>query len=169
MSVSAKVLVFQGTPAVAELKLARRGLIEGRVSETPGAVGIPGTTVRLWTANWKLVGALSTGADGSYRFEGVDAGPHIVTVDVPTGFIADVSALHVPSTDQVTGHTDFVLRRSGSLSGRVVDLTMNPLAGVVVAAYDGTGRRVAESRTGPTGDYAFEGLPGRAFTVRVGA
>lgn len=165
---SPRVVVFQGKPALAELKLAAHGTVQGRVTDTSANRPVADLTVRLWSSTWNLIGAIRTDAEGTYRFEGVPAGPHLVTIDVPTGFVADTAERAILTGSRSRHDADFRLRTSGSIQGRVVDHAFgNPVADATVAAYDAAGKRLAHRRTGSDGAYSFDGLTGGPVTVRL--
>lgn len=162
----AKVLVFREN-AVSNVALQRLGAVGGRVS-VAGRKTVPeGITVRLWSANWKLLGAVQVDSEGTFRFEGVEAGRYVCSLDVPAGYTVHGDGAAVELGVAGRHQLEFVLKPSGRVTGRVVDEKYGtPLAGVNVALIDEqTGTQVAKGKTTPTGDYAFSNIVGDSLKV----
>ncbi|MDO5631676.1 MAG: SdrD B-like domain-containing protein [Paracoccus sp. (in: a-proteobacteria)] len=79
--------------------------------------GIPGQTVQLLDANGNVVAVTTTGADGSYKFDGLDAGTY--TVVFPTD--ADGRVL----TAQDVGNNDTIDSDANPSTGRTGSYTVN--------------------------------------------
>lgn len=170
-------------------------------ARAPSEQGIPGVTVRLsgTTADGTAVcGTLLpasacvtvTGADGSYRFEGLPNGTYSVTEDQPAGYldgkdttgsgggvaggpgtdaIGGVQIAGADVTGYLFGERDGVAT-SASVSGKVWfesvsrDRLQNAaergLEGWIVEARNGAGTLLASTVTDADGHYRFDLLPG---------
>jgi len=104
-----------------------------------------------------------TADDGSYVFDDVPAGSHVITVTPPDGYAgADPGSRTVvvpdDSEDPIVDQ-DFELSADPNISGRVT-AGGEPLAGVVVELRDMGGTGVGREVTGPDGSYTFAHVPG---------
>lgn len=108
----------------------------------------------------------TTGADGTYAFEGVPAGDHTVSVTVPDGYQADgPDTRDVPvGADDVTG-VDFGLSHPGAIGGTVTGDAGEPVAGatVTVTGPDGPVTLVTDD----VGGYFVGGLPPGDYTITL--
>jgi hypothetical protein len=105
-----------------------------------------------------------TGADGAFRFDGLPAGTHTLSIGGTT----------VTRTVECDGRSavriDLVLPqtqapRSGSVTGVVRDSAGRPVAGRRVTLSDATGTRSATTDAG--GAYRFDGLAAGAYLLRI--
>ncbi|WP_079890818.1 S8 family serine peptidase [Halococcus agarilyticus] len=141
-----------------------RGAVEGTVTNNATGDPIEGATVDVTVevddGNYTAV----TGADGTYRIDGVPAGTHNVTVSAE-GYENTTAEVDVPANGTVT--QDFALApMDGSISGTVTASdTGEPVANVTVAAEDGEGN-VHEAMTGANGTYTIDVPPGQ-YVVNV--
>ncbi|WP_285103387.1 carboxypeptidase regulatory-like domain-containing protein [Promicromonospora sp. MEB111] len=108
----------------------------------------------------------TTGADGTYVFEGVPAGDHTVSVTVPDGYRADGPDTRDVSVgaDDVTG-VDFGLSHPGAIGGTVTDDAGEPVAGatVTVTGPDGPVTLVTDD----VGGYFVGDLPPGDYTITL--
>ncbi|MFI2362480.1 collagen binding domain-containing protein [Promicromonospora sp. NPDC019610] len=118
----------------------------------------------------------TTGADGTYLFEGVPAGDHTVSVAVPDGYRADGpdSRDVTVGADDVTD-VDFGLSHPGAVGGTVTDDAGEPVAGatVTVTGPDGPVTLVTDDVGGyfvgdlPPGDYTITLVVPEGYTADV--
>ncbi|MEU5694314.1 SdrD B-like domain-containing protein [Actinosynnema sp. NPDC020468] len=146
-----------------------------------GEPGIPGAAVQL--TGQDATGAAVTlnvlsGADGSYKFDGVLGGTYTVTETTPAGYLDgkdaagtaggtvtgpdSVTAIGLAAGADATGYT-FGEFKGASISGVVVDDAGNGVPGVTVTL-DGPGGPVTQT-TGPDGSYSFTGLAPGSYSV----
>lgn len=158
--------------------------------------GVAGVTVQLLNAAGQVIDTAVTGADGGYRFQGLQPGEYRVVfptevegrvltdqnvgsddridsdADVSTG-ITDVAKV---VAGQTTKDVDAGLKDPGNaaLEGRIfVDKNDNALddnepglGGVTVRLLTSTGVLVATTLTAEDGSYVFEGLDAGAYVVQ---
>ncbi|OZB82499.1 carboxypeptidase regulatory-like domain-containing protein [Microbacterium sp. 13-71-7] len=110
-----------------------------------------------------------TGADGSYLFDDVPVGIHVVRITTPDGYtlVSSPTPFTVPDNDEtpITGK-NFLLQVQPTLSGTVTAAGAG-VGGVVVTAEGPDGP--LQTVTAADGTYAFPRLPGGDYTVRVEA
>ncbi|HCJ09660.1 MAG TPA: hypothetical protein DHW14_00640 [Clostridiales bacterium] len=137
--------------------------IQGTVTEMDGGP-ILGATVSLHDSAGLLVGQTVTGADGTYRFQGVAPGTYLVTVRA-AGFSVQAKGAFPDAGEEVT--VDFSLTAlRGRLCGRVTDAATGlPVADVLVTAVDPTGVAAGRAVTGPDGRYLIEDLAPESYVV----
>ncbi|MFE5338257.1 collagen binding domain-containing protein [Isoptericola sp. NPDC056573] len=108
----------------------------------------------------------TTGADGTYAFEGVLPGDRTVAVQAPDGYTVDGPATRdvAVGTDDVTG-VDFALARPGAVGGAVTDDAGDPVPGatVTVAGPDGP----VTLTTDDAGDYFLGELPPGDYAITL--
>ena len=108
-----------------------------------------------------------TGADGSYLFDDVPVGIHVVRITTPDGYtlVSSPTPFTVPDNDEtpITGK-DFILQVQPTLSGAVTAAGTG-VGGVVVTAEGPDG--AAQTVTAADGTYSFPRLPSGDYTVRV--
>ncbi|MFJ3403781.1 collagen binding domain-containing protein [Promicromonospora sp. NPDC090134] len=108
----------------------------------------------------------TTGADGTYLFEGVPAGDHTVSVTVPDGYRADGPDTRdvAVGADDVTD-VDFGLSHPGAVGGTVTDDAGEPVAGatVTVTGPDGPVTLVTDD----VGGYFVGDLPPGDYTITL--
>jgi hypothetical protein len=102
-----------------------------------------------------------TGADGRFAFE-IDPGEYKLTTRTP-GYAVEIADLTVGAG----GATDVrvLLRRGGTLSGRVLDAAGRGVGGVSVTAAGATAMGGNMSQTLPDGSFNVEGLGDGTYTV----
>lgn len=104
--------------------------------------------------------SVTTGADGSYTFTGLEPGQHTLTPTypdmtfIPTSLIVTLDDLDLEGQNFIGSAGNF------SLSGIISSDGGFPVEGVTVT--DGAGRTTL---TGEDGRYSFEGLPPGAYTI----
>jgi hypothetical protein len=170
------------------------GTIAGRVA-TPSAALLPDALVTLMSFDGGLVRenrTVTTGAHGEFRFDGLPAGPYVLSAAHPGFTSAELPAPDAPlvapiaaaflaapqsqmieleAAEQIAG-VELLLRREASITGRILQQDGTPAAGVRVgAAYRLGSTWVTLLRVGATserdGRYRITGLPPGAFAVLV--
>ncbi|MBI4556299.1 MAG: carboxypeptidase regulatory-like domain-containing protein [Candidatus Hydrogenedentes bacterium] len=138
------------------------GVIRGRVYDRDSGEGIPGVEVRADSriGNPKISKSDLTGA---YAIQGLPSGPCQVTRGEAKGYAQaryqDRLTVSVESGQETSG-VDFALAKGLTVSGRVVDVAGNPIAGAQVRARSvSAGSRDSEAaRTGLDGVFEIGGL-----------
>jgi protocatechuate 3,4-dioxygenase beta subunit len=150
-----------------------------------GEEGIVGVTLQLLDADGNPTGVtVTTGANGYYRFEGLEPGKAYGVAELqPSGYLDGLDAAgtaggtaHNPG-DSITDialaagqngkNYNFGELRPSSIGGRVVfdsdnngriDAGEKPIAGVTVWLLDASGNRIASTTTDANGRYVFNNL-----------
>ncbi len=168
-----------------EIRLARGGSIEGRVTSLDGAP-VPGAAVRASGRPEGRVGPDSvpmpgggsasgfTGADGTFRLQGIGAGTYTLRVDAE-GFL-QASRRDVSVGEGAAANADFALEAGRVLAGVVRDaggrpvqgarVTLRPAPGFTPA--EGTPRYFNASSDG-SGAFRFSSLPEGTWTLTAAA
>ncbi|MET0425614.1 MAG: carboxypeptidase-like regulatory domain-containing protein, partial [Actinoplanes sp.] len=142
------------------LALAGAGRITGSVSDRAGRP-MAGATLTLTGPDGAVVAVISTGSDGDYVLDGLDAPEYTLTA---TAAHAEPSTRTVSPADP--GSTDFVLAVGGTLTGSVRTAgSGRPVPEASVLAVDRGGAIAAAATTGPDGRYELRDLPPGTYTV----
>lgn len=147
----------------------RRGaVVRGRVN-APG-----GMIVQAYTLDGVLHASTPVDGSGEYRFVLAPGDYKLAAVDplgvTATQFHRGVSTFAYATAIRVLGGdqlllADFTPPPAGRFTGIVRDaVTQTPLAGMIVAAYDGVGTLTGQAVTSPNGSYRLDITPG---TYRV--
>jgi protocatechuate 3,4-dioxygenase beta subunit len=178
------------TPRVAlgDIELPAPTVIAGRVTDTQGnpvaeaqvvaanpePVYLPGKGPE---AAWGTPGALTTGADGGFRFEGLRPGQrYFIFVAHPDYALARLPGVEAPAPEPLR----ITLTRGHALTGRVVGPDREPVAGATLTrviqtqvTYDGGGGSSGSSeRVGDTdaaGRFRIPGLAPGQIDLRIEA
>jgi len=135
------------TPGI-DFTLMLGGAISGQVTLDPSGEGIEGVQVRVYEVNEGMVDSITTDANGYYSVCGLKTGDYYVWSSgsydecyFSEGYQGvlpwedDPPPVHVDLPSE-TPNIDFTFEEGGSISGRIVDPTGNPLEGVQVSIYD---------------------------------
>jgi putative cell wall-binding protein len=154
----ALVNLSAGSSAVADFQLTQTGRIGGRVVDSTG-VGVAGVPVSLNGATPVL-----TGLDGSYVFTGQNPGSYTVTLGaLPAGFAAgSATRRDVVVAPGGSAIAEFLVVRTGVITGRITDLSGAGISGISVAIGS------SSTTTGLDGRYEFAGLNPGAYSVALG-
>jgi len=145
------------------------GAIEGLKSDS-SLSPLAGVEIQLWR-DGELIASTFTAEDGSYRFEGLEAGSYQVREVVPEGWYAVSSeAVDLELEAGATVRADFVNERlvepePGAIEGLKSDSSLSPLAGVEIQLWR-DGELIASTFTAEDGSYRFEGLEAGSYQVR---
>jgi len=167
------------------------GTITGTVWEDTnnddiGDTPIGGVTIELLDEIGNVIVTTVTQADGTYSFTNIPPGNYQVRETQPAGYtsvsdadggnpdlIGDVTLIAV-NAGQTSSGNDFIEEQLGSISGQVrydsdndgnpAD-SDNPIAGVTIELYDGSGNLIASTVTDSLGNYTFAELPPGNYTV----
>src|SRR6185369_1563345 len=166
----------------------------GNGIQDSGEPGIVGVTVRLFSGT-TLVSTTTTGASGTYQFNGLAPGSYSVQVDTTSAALAGFVATAVNATGSTTANdsnanpsTTALLTSGGSdvtvdfgyykpvtigdlvwqdTNGNGIRDNGEPgIAGVTVKLFSGT-TLVSTTTTGASGAYQFSGLASGSYTVQV--
>jgi len=109
----------------------------------------------------------TTAADGTYTFEDVAPGDHVVGVEAPDGYTVDGPAEQAVTvaTDDVTG-VDFALAAEGAVGGTVTDDAGAPVPGATVTVQGPDGEPVVLT-TDAAGGYFLGGLGTGDYTITL--
>jgi hypothetical protein len=141
-------------------------VLRGRVLAADDRAAVKGAYVRVRALGQIVV----TGNDGAFRFEGLSGPVVMVQIEAPSGFATSPSEALVVLSSDATHERDFLLERTGAVTGRVVDETGSPVAGVplqLIRRYGGTLRASnVRGRTDDRGQFRMFNLePGDYFLI----
>lgn len=156
-----------GEAGPVEVSLEPGAVLEGRVLDERGRP-VPGAQVSVHSTG-SLSGSTmmsdeSTAADGRYRLEGLDFGPHVVsatagdrTVRASVDISLDVQSL------------DLRFEEQASVSGRVADAAGAPVlgAGVFLIPAEREGERARRVTSGADGTFAFPAVSRGTYRLIV--
>jgi hypothetical protein len=161
-------LAFVGGTNFVELILSGVGSVSGQVFASDGVTPLPSASVRLSFLNNSFSfdsEDVFAGVDGSFSFDNLPLGPYRLTV---------VSgALAASFTGEITtnGEADTVTLRlgdSGSIIGRLVRPNGAPVGDVtILLSLTNQASAFAQTRTSPTGDFAFSNVPLGTFRLEA--
>jgi hypothetical protein len=153
-----------------------------------GESGLNGVTIELLDATNNVVATATTSGDGNYTFGNLSGGTYTVRVSsLPPGSAETYDLDGVASANQATftlaggqsrTDVDFGYRYTGSVGDRiwldangngVQDAGETGINGVSVQLLDAANNVIATTTTSGDGNYAFGGLAGGTYTVRVAA
>jgi hypothetical protein len=156
------VTVTGGQNFSIDLKLLRKGTVEGRVADSAGRP-IPGAVVSAETAWGSELEDLQAicGDDGRYRLADLAPGKVFLRARRNAGSSGLTQAVNVPQAG--VSQLDFTLVETGVLSGKVSRTGGKPsleMVWISVSEADGFGRRSEQVEADPTGNYRLELPPG---------
>jgi protocatechuate 3,4-dioxygenase beta subunit len=141
-------------------------VIHGRVVADETGAPIPHARVIVYD-NATARGPLFTDADGSFAWEPLAAGRRRIVVSKAGYASVDIT----PPEPEIRDGLNLRLRRSGAISGRVVDARGDPVVNAGVAALDirgpGDVQRNKTAVTDDRGEYRLGGLVEGRYVVRV--
>lgn len=156
-----------------QLELVRGGVLAGRVVDAAG-VALAGITVAAYNLDGTVHNAVLTGADGRFEIVVAPGEVKLAAFDTALTFATAYSSGRTtfatadvirPVAGQRLPLPDLVLARGGRIAGTITDgVTLQPLGGIVVEAYDAEGLLVARTTTGAGGSYALV-VPGGAYRI----
>jgi hypothetical protein len=148
-----------------QLRLTAGGAIAG-VVQTPEGKPAPGARVEATRlADHVVVGGDTSGADGSFRFDGLGEGDYTLTAESLLGH-------GVAPGVKVTGRDETsitILLGDDAIDGLVHDPAGKPVSGAAVTAYSsfGGGRSGQSAVTGNDGKFKIAGLCGPPYRVEA--
>ncbi len=148
--------------------------ISGTVTDAATLTGVAGVSVSVYDVGGNVVGAATTGFDGTYTTGPLGAGPYRVGFAAPgyqSQFFRNRSSLG--TADQIsvqpgapTTGIDAELVALSAITGTVTDQrTHQAIQGAEVTAYDSSGSPVASASTGADGSYTVAGVPPGVYRV----
>jgi hypothetical protein len=165
-----KVTVTAGETTYVNFGLVLLGALAGQVRDADGLTPLFGATVNVFQGTTLVATTMTFAPYGVYTF-GADLAPGTYTVIASkTGYVRQVK-INVTVTGDSTRYVNFVLQHSGRLKGQVVDrVTLKPIIGAVVAAYEGGVLRAVAITTWPWGVYQISAdLPAGTYLVAASA
>ncbi len=152
-----------------QFAMTKGGRIEGRIIDAAGAA-LAGITVTAWNPDGSIRGTTTTGSDGRYSLVlpqgSFRVGAHDDRLQFAGRFFdsaPDFASGHlIPVIGQTTtGGIDFVLAIAGRMSGTTYRAGDGaPLVGIVLTAWDASGRVVATTRSKADGTFILAVAPG---------
>lgn len=163
-------VILAATLAVAPAPAATTGNLAGAVHDTRGAV-VAGADLTVLVADSPTIAARArTDAAGRFTVTGLDAGAYDIQIDRGGWTEWAPGRTDSPAAYPVrAGRTtvaNSVVYAAGRLTGRVVDATGAPAAGIPVAAEDDTHARSFAGTTGADGTYALRVAPTETYVLR---
>ncbi len=160
----------------------------GNGVQDAGESGLNGVTVQLLDVYGNVIATTTTSGDGNYTFSSLIPGTYTVRIDaasLPAGSGETYDLDGVASANQATfslaagqsrTDVDFGYRYTGSVGDRIwndangngaQDAGEVGINGVTVQLLDAANNVIATTTTSGDGNYAFGGLAGGTYTVRV--
>ncbi|WP_169745893.1 carboxypeptidase-like regulatory domain-containing protein [Actinocatenispora sera] len=159
----ASVVAVDGAPVQLDLTLVGTAAIAGRVRLSGGATAVPAAVVSLMDSSGAVLGAVTAGADGTFRFAELIGGGYTVVGNAP-GYRPVAVPVAVPSTG--TAAVEVALVGDAVLAGIARGGRDHlPLADALVTLLDADGEVAGRCRTGPDGGYRFTGMPPGEYTL----
>lgn len=151
------------------LSLSAGSAIQGLVSGLPD--GWKSQTTVIASGVESFFATTKVGADGSFRIDGVPAGPVTLRAQAGDGMGTSRSASKqlVAADDVPLLQTEIVFDVGFTLAGRVTRAGRPVLNAMVVANLQGGGGRQATSRTDESGAYVLQGLQEGSYAVSASA
>ncbi|BCJ36998.1 hypothetical protein Athai_45010 [Actinocatenispora thailandica] len=159
----ASVVAVDGAPVQLDLTLVGSAAIAGTVRLSGGASAVPAAVVSLMDASGAVLGAVTAGADGSFRFAELIGGGYTVVGNAP-GYRPAAVPVTVPSTGTAT--VEVALTGDAVLVGIARGgRDHRPLADAQVTLLGEDGEVAGRCMTGPDGGYRFAGMPPGKYTL----
>ena len=153
------------------LALERSGIISGRVTATPSGAPLESATVTAASGDGHYVGSATTNGTGYYRISsGLGTGTYNVVAMYGFSFgqVTGVSVVAGSETSNVNIAIAVSPPPSGMISGKVTDMSGNPLVDATVTAEGPAGS--GSATTDENGDYLISsGLGTGTYTVEASA
>lgn len=166
-----RLIVAEGEPVHGvDAALTLGGAIAGSVMRQADGSPLEGVTVRVDSADFSRSGVAQTGADGTYRIDGLPAGDYRVRFDPAEPTLAGefwddaygdrkATAVRVTAGED-RGGVDALLAELGVIQGSMtLAIDGSPVAGWVTATDDATGA-LAQADVAPDGSYTLSVPPG---------
>ena len=164
-----------GSTVPLSIRLARRAVIAGTVTQPPGSTGSVSVTPYRWSGqDWaRTSGAAAAGADGNYRITGLDAGTYRVCATgyevVPTCWrqgsrVGDATDI-VLAPSQARNGIDLSPGPAGFVTGTLPDMYLGAEGYPMVTAW----RRVGNTWQGESSGDAWWGGSGDGWTYEIGS
>jgi hypothetical protein len=159
----ASVVAVDGVPVQLDLTLVGSAAIAGTVRRSGGATAVPAAVVSLMDSSGAVLGAVTAGADGTFRFAELIGGGYTVVGNAP-GYRPVAVPVTVPSTG--TAAVEVALTGDAVLAGIARGGRDHlPLADALVTLLDADGEVAGRCMTGPDGSYRFAGMPPGEYTL----
>jgi protocatechuate 3,4-dioxygenase beta subunit len=128
-----EVHLEQGKLTTLNMQLKNSYVISGRVTDSAGNA-VPDVAVFAFDSSGVMANtAAITDSDGRYTLDN-DLAPGKYTLIIPSLFSKVYASASVTVTAPAENAADFVLQKSGTISGRVIDANNNPVAGAAIFA-----------------------------------
>lgn len=159
------------------------GKVAGTVTEAGTGAPVAFVSLQVHGADGQSVRSVQTASDGTYVAKGLPTGSYYLRTnsgthanevydDVACDPSCNVSTGTAVATvdGSTTSGIDFVLRRRGSIAGRVTEAISGlPLAGTAIFAYTSSASYARSTYTDSDGTYVLEGLASGSYFVHTGA
>jgi protocatechuate 3,4-dioxygenase beta subunit len=140
---------------------SKRGSIIGRVT-TPDGEKAPGVTIRIPGRK-----ATTTNADGNYKIY-VSPGIYSLVAELPpTSGFASQKKENIEVKDGEETVVNFVLKKAGSIVGRVITTDGKGIKGLKITSSSGQGGKRRYTQTDINGDYKIEGLTNGLYNISL--
>ena len=151
-----------GEPLAYDVVLTGNGGLAGIVTSAADTRPIEGALVVVTDVRGEVLGAGTTGGDGSFAFCELPTGTFTVSVNA-AGFR---TAAHLIGVDGPgTTRMDITLRTGAHLAGVARTANHRPFADARVTLVDAAGSVVGTATTGPNGAYAFTDLDAGDYSL----
>ena len=166
-----------------DFALDRGGKIIGTVTDASTGLPIQGVEVHVHDPANNHITLGFTDASGGYSsFDGLAAGGYLVMAFNHARYVDELYAHQpcpgasctgaggtlVPVTLGSTATIDFALNPGGLITGAITDAAAQPVSGVQVVVYDGSGKRITTGSSNAAGEYqVFDGLPTGSYRLRT--
>jgi 5-hydroxyisourate hydrolase-like protein (transthyretin family) len=179
---TAVVVTVGNTTGGVNFLLNTASKITGQVVEAITLTPIAGGTVYVYNSSNNVVSSAVTDSSGNYSVGGLLPGTYYVKTGFSSLGYIDLLYNNIPcsnctvtsgtpvtvNTSSTTPNINFTLDRLGRISGRVTNaLTLAPLSGVSITAYNSSGSSVSSAATSGTGDYTILGLPTGQYFLKT--
>jgi hypothetical protein len=160
---AASVLTAPGAGTSHDIVLRGGSGLTGVVRAGGSGQPVSGATVTVANGRGEIAGAVTTGADGSYRLSQLAEGQYTLVV---------AAAAYAPLAEQVAVEEGGLAQHDVELpaSGRVVGTVLTadggqPFAGAQVILANEVGTEVATTVTGPDGTFTVSDVPSGRYTL----
>ncbi|MFU7561278.1 carboxypeptidase regulatory-like domain-containing protein [Roseiconus sp. JC912] len=166
LSVTQSVDLRVTTDQLLDLAIPATFTIEGTVWDATETFGIPAAKIQLYDVVNNIVAIQETTQDGSFLVAGIPNGSYTLVAS------ADGRLFKPENVEVLDGNiTQPLVAYSGSVTGRITDLSGAPVIGVgvelIVPTTGSLGLIRSRVRSDDSGSYTIEGVPAGDFSIRA--
>ena len=162
--------------------LNRGGQIAGHIRDAATSLPLANVFVEISDASGRNISGWENLSDatGAYVSRGLPAGTYYIRTNgthayanelydnMPWGVTSSTGTPVVVTLGSVTANIDFGLNAGGFIAGRITEAaTGNPVSGVVLSVFNGSGQNVGYGQTDASGNYVSSGLAAGTYYVRT--